>query len=160
MLATAAIDVENNVRDSCVIIAIAKAHSNGSTSIIYSRKLENDLDGEGHPFRLANMNFKYIWDNEEITLKKLKFGSIVEYSQVRDVFLYRGNTKLSRQVRKIRTFMFSRERPFHSIDSRKLKLKLKWKSFSCFNTCYHIYSYGPVTECLLYTLFCLLSRTK
>ncbi|KAJ7393289.1 hypothetical protein OS493_006258 [Desmophyllum pertusum] len=97
MLATAAIDVENNVRDSCVIIAIAKAHSNGSTSIIYSRKLENDLDGEGHPFRLANMNFKYIWDNEEITLKKLKFGSIVEYSQVRDVFLYRGNTKLSRQ---------------------------------------------------------------
>ena len=80
----------------CVIIAVSKAHSSGKTSIIYCCKL-NAVDGvdtvEGHPFRLSKRDFRYIWDNDEVTEEKIHFGSVVKYVEVGQEYLYMGNTK-------------------------------------------------------------------
>ena len=86
----------------CVIIAISKAHSSGNTSIIYCCKLNAIGDAiEGHPFRLSKPNFRYIWDNDEVTNEKIQFGSVVKYIEVGQEYLYKGNTKRPRMVSSI-----------------------------------------------------------
>ena len=91
----------NEACNICVIIAVSKAHSSGETSIIYCLKLNavGEVDAvEGHPFRLSKPNFRYIWDNDEVTTEKIQFGSVVKYVEVGQEYLYMGNTKRPRMV--------------------------------------------------------------
>ena len=97
-LGEAPIDLDNAEGGYCVVISISKAHSKGDTSIIYGRKIDGDESGEGQPFRLAKRDFRYIWQNKEVTDEKIRFGSVVKYAQVEDEYLFQGNTKRPRQV--------------------------------------------------------------
>lgn len=88
----------------CAIIAVSKAHSSGKTSIIHCCKLNavDEVDTvEGHPFRLSKPDFRYIWDNDEVTKEKIHFGSVVKYIEVGQEYLYMGNTKRPRMVSSI-----------------------------------------------------------
>ena len=96
------LDVGSN--EACnigIIIAVSKAHSSGETSIIYFAKLNavGDVDTvEDHPFRLSKPNFRYIWDNDEVTGEKIQFGSVVRYVEVGQEYLYIGNANRPRMV--------------------------------------------------------------
>ena len=88
----------------CVIIAVARAHSSGSTSIIYGCKLNavGEVDTvDGHPFRLSKPDFRYIWDNDEVNKENIKFGSVVKYVEFGQEYLYIRNTKRPRMVSSI-----------------------------------------------------------
>ena len=77
---------------------IGKGLSSGATRISYARNVSEDGSGEGEPFRLAERDFEYIGENEEVTAEKNLFGSEVKYVEVGDEYLFQGNTKRPRQV--------------------------------------------------------------
>ena len=88
------VDGENNtIIPCCVVIATAKANSNGQTSVIYAVKLNRSDGIEGDPFRLSNRGGRYIWINDTIHKERIKVGSIVKYREFGDLFIYEGNTK-------------------------------------------------------------------
>ena len=91
-------DNNNPVIPCCVVIATAKAHGTGGTSLLYASKLDGDSDIEGDPIRLWTRNRRYIWSNEDITKENIRVGSVVKYVKFKEQYIYVGNTKLRRKV--------------------------------------------------------------
>ena len=94
-----------DVCKNCVISAVSKAHSSGSTSIIYCLKLNAVGEVEGHPFRLSKPDYQFIWDNDVLNDEEIQFGSVVKYVELGQEYFYMGNTKRPRMVSSIFQFV-------------------------------------------------------
>lgn len=92
-------DNNNPVIPCCVVIATAKAHGTGGTSLLYASKLDGDVFIEGDPIRLLTRNGRrYIWSNEDLTKEKIRVGSVVKYVKFGDQYIYLKKTELQRKV--------------------------------------------------------------
>ena len=79
---------EGNSR-TCVILCISKAGYEGDTSCLYAAKVDDDGSlGRGDPFRLTNNQGRYIWNNNEISMLRIRVGDIVKCHVAGNQYVY------------------------------------------------------------------------